>query len=126
MSTIINSISISGGKNVSINNGKVFIDGKNVTPDSKEINIQITGDVENLSVDICNKISVQGSVNNLKNSSGDIDINGNIGSIESTSGDIEISGNVSGNIKSTSGDIKCGNISGSVSTNSGDIKHNKI
>lgn len=43
------------GQNISIVNGKVMIDGRDVTPDdnNKEINIHIDGYVNELSVDVC-------------------------------------------------------------------------
>lgn len=106
---VINGVSYVGGKNVRIINGKVIIDGKDMTPDAKNITIQIEGDVSNLSVDICDKLSVTGNVNELS----------------TVSGDVEIGGSVGGNIKTTSGDIKCGNIAGDVKTVSGDIKNKK-
>lgn len=106
---VINGVSYVGGKNVRIINGKVIIDGKDMTPDAKNITIQIEGDVSNLSVDICDKLSVTGNVNELS----------------TVSGDVEIGGDVGGSIKTTSGDIKCGNIAGNVKTVSGDIKNKK-
>lgn len=96
-------------KSVVISNGKVFIDGKDVTPDSKEINITIEGNVEKLEVEACNKISITGNANNISTQSGDIDIQGS----------------VNGSVSTMSGDVDCGNISGSVSTMSGDIKNRK-
>jgi hypothetical protein len=105
----INGVSYVGGNSVKIINGKVIIDGKDMTPDAKNITIHVEGDVSNLSVDICDKLSVTGSVNELS----------------TVSGDVEVGGSVGGNIKTTSGDIKCGNIAGNVKTVSGDIKNKK-
>lgn len=114
MSTItINGNTISGnlsGRNIYINNNKIIIDGVDVTPDSKEINITVSGNIEQLSVDSCNKFSVTGDVGNLKTINGDVDV----------------TGNVNGSVKTVSGDIDCGNISGDVSTVSGDVKHKKV
>lgn len=94
---------------VSIINGKVIIDGKDMTPDSKEINVTINGNVETLNVDTANKIQVIGSC----------------GSLVSHNGEINIDGNVSGNVENRNGNIDCMNVGGNVSTRNGNIKHRK-
>lgn len=104
----INGVSYSGN-NITVINGKVIIDGNDVTPNFKNIEILVDGNIDKLSVDSCDKLMV----------------NGNVGQIKSTSGDVEVLGNIDGDVTSTSGDIKCGNISGSVKTVSGDIKYKK-
>lgn len=121
---------ITGAKTIVNRNGQTFVDGKLIEeldvkkfPD-KEINIYITGDIEKLEVDYCNKVQVDGSVKKLQTASGDVDVKGNVtGGIQTASGDIEVSGNVDGDVKTASGDVDCGNVSGSVSTVSGDISH---
>ena len=111
------------GKSISITNGKVIIDGKDVTHEGKEINISVEGNIEKLECDYANEIDVIGIVGKLSNGSGDVNIKGEVeGDIKSGSGDIEIEGNVSGGITTGSGDVKCGNVTGSVKTGSGDIK----
>ena len=108
MGTIrVNGMSISGS-NISITNGKIIVDGKDMTPDQKEIKIEVIGDIDTLSVDACNEVSVKG----------------NIGKLKTMSGDVEVTGDVTGDVSSMSGDIRCGNISGSVKTMSGNIKRN--
>lgn len=109
-------ISINGntyiGNSVAISNGKVFIDGKEAScdgKDSKEINITVNGNIDELKVDACNKVLVTGDVFNIHTQSGDVDV----------------SGNVKGGIQTMSGDVDCGDIGGSISTMSGDIKHRK-
>jgi len=97
------------GNSIVVTNGKVFINGKDVTPDSKEINISVEGSVEELKVDACNKVSVTGSVKNISTKSGDVDV----------------TGDVDGDIQTMSGDVDCGHVQGSVSTMSGDIKHKR-
>jgi DUF4097 and DUF4098 domain-containing protein YvlB len=94
---------------ISIVNGKIFIDGKDHTPDSKNITIQINGDVEYINVDVCDKVTVTG----------------NVSAIKTTSGNIEVKGNVAHNIKTVSGDVKCGEVKGNIQTVSGDIKYKK-
>lgn len=102
----VNSKSYSG-INVSIQNGRVFIDGQLIHCDDKIINITVQGDIERLDVDACN----------------DINVTGDVGEINTKSGDVQVSGSVTGSVRATSGDIKCGSVGGSVTTKSGDIKH---
>ncbi len=105
MSTInINGVNITG-RNITVKNNRVIIDGKDVTPDSKQINISVQGDVGDIKVDMCEKIIVTG----------------NASQVSTTSGDIEVGGSVGGSAKTISGDINCGNIGGDASTMSGDI-----
>jgi hypothetical protein len=110
MNTIsINGMTIQGSGNVVISNGKIMVNGKDVTPDSKEINIVINGNVDELKVDACNKVSVTGSVKSIKTQSGDVDV----------------TGDVDGSIQTMSGDVDCGTVGGSISTMSGDVKHRR-
>ena len=91
----------------------------------EEINIQVTGNIDTLHIDYCNKLSISGDVNSVKTSSGDVEISGsNSGSVKTSSGEVEIGGNVGGDVETSSGNVRCGNIQGRVSTNSGNIKHN--
>lgn len=100
----INGVDIVGGRNISIKNGRVIVDGNDVTPESKNITIEVSGNVETLDV---------GSANTIK-------ISGDCANVESQSGDI-ICGNVTGDVRSTSGDIDCENLKGDASTISGNI-----
>jgi hypothetical protein len=97
------------GNSVVITNGKIIINGKDVTPDSKEINISVEGNIDELKVDACNKVSITGSVKN----------------IATKSGDVEVTGDVDGSIQTMSGDVYCGHVQGSISTMSGDVKHRR-
>lgn len=112
------------GRSVIISGNKIVVDGKDVTPDSKIVNITITGDIDNLDVDYSQKIEVIGNINKLNATSADISVTGNSFSIKTTSGDIEC-GNVNGDIITTSGDVTCGQVRGSVRTTSGDIMNKK-
>lgn len=102
----VNNVSYNGNS-ISIRDNKIFIDGVDVTPDAKQINIDVTGNIDKLNADNCHKITVGGSA----------------GSIETMSGNVDIAGDVAGSIETMSGDVKCGAIGGSVKTMSGDIKH---
>lgn len=104
---IVNGSVINGSGNIIVSKNKIFVDGVDVTPDSKEINISVNGNIDTIKVDNCNKFTVEGSVKQ----------------ISTMSGDVEITGDVDGNVKTMSGDVDCGNIQGSVSTMSGNIKH---
>lgn len=97
------------GQSITISGNKVIIDGNDVTPESKDINIIVEGNIESIKADTCNTISVTGS----------------IGSISTMSGYVEIGGNVSGSISTMSGDVDCNNVGGNISTMSGDIKYKK-
>ena len=113
------------GNNIQISNNRVIIDGKDVSDDhkdSKEITIQIEGNVETLDVDRAKSIIVNGNVNSLKSVSGDVECKDVTGDIKTVSGNVEC-GNVQGGVQTNSGDVKCGTIGGSVKTLSGDIKH---
>ena len=63
---IMASIKVNGvsyqGRTISINNGKVIIDGKDGSVDEKVITISVDGNVESLIVDQCQTIRVTGHV----------------------------------------------------------------
>lgn len=101
----INGMSIVGGRNITITNGRVIVDGKDVTgDDAKTITIEIQGDVAELSADMCTTITVTGTVGKIKTQSGNVRC-----------------GDVSGSVQTMSGDVSCGAVAGDVSTMSGDI-----
>lgn len=111
MNTVtINGVTISHSGSISVINGKVIVDGKDVTPNAKEINISVDGPIEKLEVDACTKLSVVG----------------NVGNVKTVSGGVDITGNVTGSVSCVSGRVDCGNIGGSVSTVSGAVKHRRV
>ena len=113
------------GRNVTIINNKVYVDGQDTTPDSKEISIRVEGDLENLKVDCCNKIEISGSVKGgASTTSGDITCGNVSGGIKTTSGDVECN-DITGDVQTVSGDVDAQKINGKVSTLSGDIKYRK-
>jgi len=105
----INGVTITAGRSIKIANNRVIIDGEDVTPDAKQITIQVNGNVERLNVDVCEVVTIAGDAV----------------SVQTTSGDINVGGNVGGSVSSVSGDIDCGSIAGDVSTVSGDIKQRR-
>lgn len=98
---------IFSGKSVVVKNSKVFVDGKAVETEEKEIKIEVSGNIETLTVDYCDEVKVTGDVSKVK----------------TMSGDVTIGGEVKGNVETMSGDVRCGNIAGKVKTMSGDIKN---
>lgn len=106
MSTVIvngNAYTSKGGNVVVIGN-RVIIDGKDMTPDAKEIRMEVTGNIGSLSVDACNTVHVNGSAGDVSTQSGDV-----------TCGDVK------GSVSTMSGDIRCGSVGGNAKTMSGDI-----
>ena len=90
--------------------GRWYADGKAVDWDS------IGGEyVESNIV----SIEINGDVQNLATTSGDVTVNGNVQNIRTGSGDVECNDAV--NVNTGSGDVHCKNITGMVSTGSGDI-----
>jgi len=119
--TINKTMTFTGNKSIIITNGKVVIDGVDVTKQTTALTVEISGNVEKLSVDACNILSVTGNVGSISSSAGDIKVTGNSGTIQTQSGDVDC-GDVTGSITTMSGDVDCGKISGSVSSMTGDIK----
>ena len=106
MATIrINGMTFSGS-NVSISGNRVSIDGVDQTPDSKNITITVTGDLESIKADAVEKITINGMVK---------------GNVKTMSGDVECD-NIGGDVETMSGDVTAGAIAGKVKTMSGDIR----
>lgn len=112
------------GNNVSIVNGKVYIDGKDVTPDAKEIYIAVQGDVESIDVGACNDFEVIGNVGSVRTGSGNLKCGNVGGGAQTGSGDIECE-TINGNVQTGSGNVEATTINGSVKTGSGNIKYKK-
>lgn len=95
------------GKNVSVIDNQVYIDGqlKDSLSEDKLINITVNGDAYYVS-SVSGNITVKGDVENT---------------VTSASGDIDILGNVEGSVETVSGNVQARNISGPVKTISGCI-----
>lgn len=111
------------GKSVTIVNGKVIVDGKDVTPDSKEVTITVNGDIESLSCDYTNSIEVNGNVGDIQGGSGNIKCMNVTGDVKTGSGNVRC-GDIGGDAKTGSGNVTANNIRGSVKTGSGSIDYN--
>lgn len=103
--SIINGVRYEGS-NVSVVGGKIFVNGKDVTPEQKHISITIEGDCESLDVDSCEYVNISGNVK---------------GNVKTMSGNVKVIGDVSGSVSTMSGDVEAKSISGNSSTMSGDI-----
>ena len=126
MNTIkINSQTYSNSNSIVIVNDKVYIDGVDVTPNTKNITIEVTGNLEKLNVGACKSIIVHGDVTDLDTTSGDVNCGNVKGNINSTSGDV-CADAVHGNVETVSGDVDANTITGNVETLSGNIKYKRI
>jgi hypothetical protein len=95
------------GKSIIISNGKIIIDGKDITPNENEISIEVNGNIEFIDVDNCNKINVTGNCTSIKTQSGDIEVKSSIlGNVQTMSGDVYCEQTIHGNVSTMSGDIK--------------------
>lgn len=119
-------ISINGnsfeGNSISVINGKVIVDGRDVTPESVTITIEVQGNVDQLNIGACKSIKIDGGCNDIRSGSGNVVCGDVSGSVQSGSGDIQCR-HVNGNVTTGSGDVECGNVGGNVSSISGDIEH---
>ncbi len=100
----INGKTYAGGKSIQVMNNKVIIDGKDVTPDSKQIKISVEGNIDTLHVDCADTIEILGDVNSVKTSSGDIKCETVKRDIQTMSGDVHCT-NFNGNFNSMSGSV---------------------
>ena len=103
----INNVKIEGAQCISINNGKIYVDGK------------LRDDLNAQSIEI----KIEGNVTNIRTVSGNVSVTGDVTAISTSSGDINCK-DVKGEVQRISGDITCNNLAGNVSTISGDIYHN--
>ena len=99
------------GNNVSVVNGKVTVDGKEMEmPDAKNIHIFIEGDVGTLNID-CGEVQV----------SGDVKVGGDVkGTATLNMGDLECT-DVFADVSVDMGNVKASTIHGSVKTKMGNI-----
>lgn len=105
--TWINNVKIEGAQTISINNGKIYVNG-NLREDLKSPSIEV---------------KIEGNVASVRTDSGDVSITGDVSTVNTTSGDVSCK-DVKGGVLTMSGDVTCGNVGGNVSTMSGNICHN--
>lgn len=102
--TYINGVRIEGAQSITIDGGKVYVNG-NLQEDLSTPSIEI---------------KVEGSVNSITTTSGDVSVNGDAKFINTSSGNVNC-GEVKGSVLTMSGDVTCGDIAGGISTMSGNI-----
>lgn len=96
------------GNNITINNGRIIVDGVEYTNDNRTI---------------IEKIIVEGNVANLTVDAGNVHVNGVTGDIEIDAGNIEVNGNVNGFVSTEAGNITVGgNVAGSVHSDCGNVR----
>lgn len=98
------------GNNVTMTNGKVFIDGKEIIGEEteNEILFKIQGNLESLEIE-SGSVEVSGDVGTLKITSGNVKVTGDVkGSVDLTSGNINVGGKIEGNASVSCGNIKKG------------------
>lgn len=105
------SVNINGqeynGRSITINNGKVSIDG-----------IEQPGSLDGEII-----VTVNGNAESVETDFGTVNVTGNAGRVKTMSGDVHC-GNVAGSVNTMSGDVISGSINGNASTMSGNIISN--
>ena len=102
---IINGNVIRAAKELSVENNKVFINGKLVEEYS---NVPL-------------KIEITGTVKSITTISGSVQVEGNVTNVETASGSVHCQ-TVIGDVETMSGSVRCNNIEGDCSTMSGSIR----
>lgn len=98
------------GRNVTVLNGKVIVDGKKVDiPDAKEIIINIEGDLGSLQID-----------------AGDVTVQGSTGDITSGAGNVIVGQDVKGSIKVEAGNVDCKDVYSDIKVDMGNIRASTI
>lgn len=87
----------------------ITFNGDSVKMTERNVVIQVDGDVDNIEVDICSSLTINGNVN---------------GDVVNKMGDIKCC-DVTGNIKASMGNVDCGNVGGNAKTSMGNIKYKK-
>lgn len=105
--TWINNVKIEGAQTISINNGKIYVNGK------------LREDLKSPSIEV----KIEDNVASVHTGSGNVSVTGDVTTINTASGDVTCK-DVKGGVLTMSGDVTCGNIGGNVSTMSGNIYHN--
>lgn len=105
--TWINNVKIEGAQTISINNGKIYVNGK------------LREDLKSPSIEV----KIEGNVASVHTGSDNVSVTGDVTTINTASGDVTCK-DVKGGVLTMSGDVICGNVGGNVSTMSGNICHN--
>ncbi len=90
---IINGLTYEGGLTIVVKgNGTVTVNGKTLqeSPDTKMVMITIQGNVDSLTVEACNRVVVDGNVNDLDVGVGDVKCQSVSGSLQTRAGSVTI------------------------------------
>lgn len=113
-STIVINGRVYKGGNLSVIDGKVFIDGKEQPEENAKIfEIKIVGNVEHLEVGRGN-VSIEGNVTGGIKCGGSVDVTGKVEGNVDCGGSAEIGGDVIGNVDAGGSSNISGNVSGDV------------
>lgn len=94
------------GRNVTIINGKVIVDGKPVDiPEAKEIHVTVEGDLGSLKLD-----------------AGQVTVHGSAGEIQVDSGSVSVGMDVKGEIEVSQGKVTCQDVYSDVTVDIGSVK----
>ena len=108
MAKIIIGNNVFTGCNIHEIENQLIIDGKTVElGKTSKMDITIDGDIDIIDLTCCDKIVINGNVENFR----------------MTSGNVEINGDVCGSVQLTGGEITCKTIKGNASVVRGSIKH---
>ena len=112
---------------INLSKNTITINGITYTGKSCKIdndgNIVIDGVIKDVIKGYNVKVEINGNVNSITTSSGDIDILGSVNtSLSTSSGEIKIEKGVNGNVSSNSGDIEVNGNANNIKTTSGEIK----
>lgn len=123
ITTINNTVII--GDYLRIEENRIIVNDVDVTPDTKVINIEITGNVGDIKLASINSLVVNGNADTVNCVSGEVVCGDVYGSVINTSGNITCK-KVGGNVNNTTGKISCDQVFGSVQTKTGNIKYVKV
>lgn len=94
------------GRNVTVINGKVIVDGKPVDiPEAKEIHVTIEGDLGSLRLD-----------------AGQVTIQGSVGDVQMDNGSVSVGMDIKGKVTLSQGKVACQDVYADVSVDIGSVK----
>lgn len=116
----INDVTHNVKNSLVMQNGRVIVDGVDVTKEYENVSITIHGDVKEMQVTVCKEVTINGNVGSVTNTHGDLKCGNVTGDVETVHGDVECN-NVGDGVKTIHGKINCGDVNGDVESNMGDI-----
>jgi DUF4097 and DUF4098 domain-containing protein YvlB len=112
MQSVIINGAVVRGKNISMTNGVLYVDGKphdsTAAHPATVLTIQLTGDVHGRLSTTSGNVTVTGDVrNNVNTASGDVRVEGSVlGQASTMSGDVTVQGDLGGDASTMSGDVR--------------------